>query len=318
MPAIARCYDVDRNGPLVELRPERDRLSAVIAPGLGGALVGLSVKSKGISRELLYRGMDFCPHQGWDGKAPILWPATGRNFDKAVPGGQGWSWQGRPLPMPIHGFARDMAWRVVSHSANRDSAAVTLRLTDTASTLVSYPFGFEFTITYQVTGSLLLIRHKIVASPRNETAMPFSIGNHITFRQPLAGQGTMTLTTSARKRILLDPSGRPTGIARQPKLVRYPVAALGREKALPLADFPQSPSVRLDDSSGLKVTLSHYASGNPTGQPVLFNLWGNAEAGFFSPEPWVGRQNSLSDRKGLIMLPPGRTFTWLIKIRVDG
>ncbi|MBN8817883.1 MAG: hypothetical protein J0I80_04055 [Sphingomonas sp.] len=316
-PASAACYEIDRIGPLVELSIPGSKLTAVVAPKQGGALVGLSVKRDGMRRELLYRGMDFCPREGWGGKAPILWPATGRNFDEKAPNGLGWSWKGRPLPMPIHGFARDLPWRVVSQAGGGKEATARLELTETASTLAYYPFRFVFTITYRLKGSMLSIEHRIVASSANEGPMPFSIGNHITFRQPLLGAGTMTVTTPARKQILLDRSGKPTGVASQPSLDRFPVAALGREKALPLADYPATPWVRLDDESGLRITLSHHASRRLDGLPVMFNLWGNAEAGFFSPEPWLGRQNALVDGTGLVRLPAGKAFIWVIKIRVE-
>ncbi len=61
------------------------------------------------------------------------------------------------------------------------------------------------------------------------------------------------------------------------------------------------------------------AVGWPNKEPpvVLFNLWGDPEAGSFSPEPWVGLQNSLNLQQGLVRLSPGRSWTWTVRIRPE-
>jgi len=60
--------------------------------------------------------------------------------------------------------------------------------------------------------------------------------------------------------------------------------------------------------------LSHTASQIPEPPVVLFNLWGDAGDGFFSPEPWVGLQNSLVLGQGLVRLEPGEAFDWTVRI----
>ena len=312
----AQCYDATRDGELIALKPAKGKLAAVIAPRRGGEMVGLTYVRGEQPVELLYRGMDFCPHGGWGGKAPILWPATGRNFNSLAPNGQGWTWQGQPLSMPIHGFARDLPWRLVKQGSTASSAWAQIELQDSPSTRKSYPFRFTVRVTYRVSGAQLSIKHDIIASPDNDGAMPFSIGNHITFRQPLSGAGETKLSTPARKRLLLDQAGKPTEQAAIPPFNDYPVSQLGKEKAWALVDYPSHPRLELRDASGLHITLAHRASRQPNGTAVMFNLWGNADAGFFSPEPWLGRQNSLADNDGLVKLAPGSHFTWTILLRV--
>ena len=141
----AKCCDAARDGDLLALKTAKGRLAAMIAPRRGGEMVGLSYRRDGQPVELLYRSMDFCTHEGWGGKAPILWPATGRNVNKSAPNGQGWIWQGQHLPMPIHGFARDLPWRVVE----RGASWVTLERQDTASTRKSCLFGFTFRVNHR-------------------------------------------------------------------------------------------------------------------------------------------------------------------------
>lgn len=69
------------------------KLEAVVAPTLGGNLVAL--KWDGV--ELLHRGGDMspAPDGAWDGKAPLLWPAVGRQRDATYAWhGQRSDWQG--------------------------------------------------------------------------------------------------------------------------------------------------------------------------------------------------------------------------------
>ncbi len=194
---------------------------------------------------------------------------------------------------------------------------MTLELQDTASTRKSYPFGFTVRVTYRVSGDRLSIKHEINASADNDGAMPFSIGNHINFRQPLIGAGEMKISTAARKRLLLDQSGKPTGKVARLTLGDYPAPQLGKEQAWALTDYAALPRLQLDDPSGIRITLAHTASQAPNGTPVLFNVWGNAEAGFISPEPWLGRQNSLVDNNGLVKLAPKSHFNWTIFVRIQ-
>lgn len=64
------------------------------------------------------------------------------------------------------------------------------------------------------------------------------------------------------------------------------------------------------------MTLSHTESRSPAGQPVLFNLWADVQDGFFAPEPWVGKQDSLATGDGVITLAPGQDFRWAISVTV--
>ena len=319
------CLDQKRRNALIELHPTGSRLTAVISPDMGGELVGLFIERAGRIRQLLYRGMDFCPVKGFDGKAPILWPATGRNYatEPTADSGEtafGWQWRGRRYPMPIHGFAKDSHWRVIGTTHGRNGDSVTLRLDDTPASLTQYPFRFLFEVTYRLTGETLTIAHLVVAK-RNDTPMPFTIGNHITFATPLAGEGLIgktTVSTSPGVRITLDGFGRPVARSPQQPLVDVPIAALGKETALPLAGYRSgkvTATIRQADVGA--ITVSQSASSRPNADPIRFNLWGNADAGFFSVEPWLGLQNALATGRGVILLVPRRSFRWTVVDMVD-
>lgn len=321
----APCLDRAQRAALVTLHPRGSKLTAIISPDRGGELVGLFVERAGQTRQLLYRGMDFCPVKGFDGKAPILWPATGRNYaiepvDTRSDAAVGWQWHGRRYPMPIHGFAKDSVWRVVRTGHGRVADSVTLRLDETSASLAQHPFRFSFTITYRLVGATLTIDHRITAG-RNAAPMPFSIGNHITFAVPLAGMGTIagtTISTAAAARVTLDGFGRPTGRMPQVPLVDVPITTLGKEVALPLAGYRKGPvRATIRQAGAGAITITQDGSRRTNADPVRFNLWGNANSGFFSVEPWLGLQNALASGQGVVRLVPSTSFRWTVAVKVD-
>lgn len=315
------CLDERLRQTLVTLRPRGSKLTAVIAPTMGGQLVGLTIDRGDGPRQLLYRGMNFCPTTGFDGKAPILWPATGRTYgvDPAANGGDaafGWRWRGKRYPMPIHGFAKDSTWRVRSIDRAGSSESVTLELFDTPATRAHYPFRFAFTVTYRLRGDRLTMDHRITAGD-NRAPMPFSIGNHITFALPLAGSGALadaSVSTVPQTRLLLDRLGRPAGRQPQSALAGVRLATLGRETALPLAGYGRTAVAVLTQAGIGSIVIRHAGSMMPSGDPVRFNLWGNADAGFFAVEPWMGMQNALATGDGVIRLRSRATFAWNVSL----
>jgi len=71
----------------------------------------------------------------------------------------------------------------------------------------------------------------------------------------------------------------------------------------------------LRDPKGVTIRISHTATSIPEEPVILFNIWGDPAAGFYSPEPWVGLQNSLNLNQGLIRLSPGQEWEWTIRVR---
>lgn len=307
---------------LLRLVGEGGSVEATVAPQRGAELTSLRTRFREQWIELLWRANDFSATDGWSGRAPILWPAVGRNFalgvkpnDEAV--GTSWKLGANLLPMPIHGFARNLPWDLMESAANR----AVLRLRDSPQTREFYPFGFTFDIEYRVFEGHVEIEHTIRAAADNTQPMPFSIGNHITFRVPfVAGSEplTMTFSTPSTVEYLKGPGSIPNGETR-PRSMAIPIA-LGDLDAFPssvsLGGYAEEPWARLTDPAGLSVTLRHRASSLPQEPFVMFNLWGNPREGYFSPEPWIGIQNSLNLDGGTIRLDPGTNWTWLLFIEI--
>ena len=314
---------------LVLLRDEASGIEAAIAPAKGGELSGLAVRFRDKWIETIYLARDYSPRQSWTGKAPFLWPATGRNFPEDLRkrreagerfDGGAYNFQGKRYKMPIHGFARDLPWELETPSAGADGARAKLWLTDNDKTRQYYPFGFRLTVEYLVANGRLDISYEIHASGENTEKMMFSMGNHITFRTPLvegSDPAELVLTTPSTMEILKTDYGVPTQDTRpRSHAAGVKLGDFEKLQAVSLTGYPSSedPYVLLRDPQGLSIRMSHTADEIPEQPVILFNVWGDARGGFISPEPWVGLQNSLVLGKGLMYLEPGKDFRWRIRI----
>ncbi len=314
---------------LIVLRDEEGGIEAAVAPERGGELSGLRVLYRGEWLETLQLARDYAPREGFGGKGPFLWPATGRNFpadlmERRRAGerfdGGAYEHDGIWRDMPIHGFARDLPWKVEESGADGSGARAVLSLEDTPGTREMYPFGFRCSVEYRIRDGALELGYSIRASEGNAEAMFFSIGNHITFVAPLvpgSDPAAMVLTSPATKEILKTDYGIPTGETRPLsyadgfRLGDYPALT-----ATSLTGYPQGqdPYVEYSDPAGLTIRIAHRASEIPDDPVILFNVWGDVHSGFFSPEPWVGLQNSLVQRQGLVYLEPGEEFHWDVQV----
>jgi galactose mutarotase-like enzyme len=324
---VSHCVAQTERTRLVRLSVPGGALQAYVAPVHGGDLAGLEVQHDGRWSELLYRGMDYQPTSGWTGKAPILWPAVGRNF--LYPPGStgsgaalGWVLHGRVYAIPIHGFARDQAWHIVRRGNCARSSYLILSLSGDDRTRHMYPFGFRLTTEYRIWRDALYIRQAVRADRANAEAMPFSIGNHITFAIPLLpGDDPLQtwISTPATKQVITDASGRPTGRIVPVSYARPRLLSSFKPlTAISLSGYPAGEEwARLEDRSSFGIIVAHSEDRRPGGTPVLFNLWGDVGQGYFAPEPWVGKQNSLATGDGTIALQPGGTFHWMIEVRLE-
>jgi len=303
-------------GPLAHIASAEGELSAYVAPQSGAELVGLTWRRGTQTRELLYRGLDFTPTNSWDGKAPLMWPATGRNYASTLfPSGRqereitamGWRYRGKRYPMPIHGFARFLQWRVVASSPS----FVRLKLRDTPETRRQFPFGFTLTLEYHLNGNTLTLVHTIRSSAANLAAMPFSIGNHATFN---VGRDASVRFASGGE-VILNDRGVPVGERGTPGPQLIRLRDLPPTEARPFLGR-EADRVILDDGLGARITSRQSTDCVAQGRPVRLNLWGDVQAGYFAVEPWLGKQNSLQTGDGLVRLPPGKSCRWTVRFGV--
>ena len=321
--ASAQRYTAERRGPLIVLTDTEDGVEATIAPEQGGELCGLKYKYANQWIELLYKACDYTSSEGWRGKAPLLWPATGATI---APGerqaGQRsgrYSVAGKDYQMPFHGFAQTLPWKADIVKADPREARALLSLASTEQTRKIYPFDWRLSVEYRLREGRLFLVYNAGASQQNQEKMFFSIGNHITFRTPFlpnSDPAQMTMETNAGFLLTKDernlPNGKtiPNPYSGRILLTQIPVGA-----AQSLGGYKSDPFVILTDPQGLRVRMKHNAESLPAQPHVQFNLWGDTKAGYFSPEPWVGAQNSLHSKIGLVELKPGQAWRWTIEIQ---
>jgi gluconolactonase len=318
------------NGPgsprVIVLRDNTAGIEAAVAPSEGGELSSFRVKVRGQWTELLYHARDYAPGPGFKGKGPLLWPAVGAQYPVGtIPEtscGEGpYLVAGKSYPMPCHGFARNLPWKDVSRSSDRNGAQVTVELRDSERTRPYYPFGFQLTATFEIVGGHLTVTYAVAASPRNAEPMIFSIGNHIAFNIPFL-KGTnpadMLFETPSTVELLRNSRGVLSGEQR-PRSFSKPLRLgdFNATVAMPLAGYQGQAYARLVDPQGLALRIAHHASSTLPEPLVQFNIFGGPDKGYFSPEPWFGLQNSLNLGKGLVTLQPGKTWNWKIELQAD-
>ena len=309
---------------VIVLRDNSAGVEAAVAPTEGGELSSFRVRFRGEWVELVYRARDYGPAAGFRGKASILWPAVGGQYPVgSVPASscEDGSYQvgDRSYPMPCHGFAMSTPWQLASHSADKAGARVSVELRDSEKTRASYPFGFLVRVTYELSGGRLTILSKVTAASTNAGPMPFSMGNHMSFRLPFV-KGTdpaeMLFQSPNSFELLRDSHGlvslerKPRSFAHATRLGDFSATA-----ALPLAGYRGAPYALLADPGGLALRITQRASSELPEPLVRFNVYGAPAQGFLSPEPWFGLQNSLNLKQGVVTLAPGADWEWTVELQ---
>ncbi len=312
---------------VVILRDSVRGAEAAVTPSEGGELSSYKVTFQGKTTELLYHARDYTS-PGFKGKAPLLWPAVGPQYPldklpKVVCGDGSYSVDGKSYPMPCHGFAKSLPWKEVSRSADKQSARVTLELTDSDSTRRYYPFAFKVDVVYELSNGQLTLNYHVISNASNKGTMPFSIGNHIAFKLPFVegtDPGLMTLETPNTTQLLHNPSGVGLSGEEKPDSFETPrrLGDFDSRVALLLSGYRSLPYARLVDPGGISVRLTQTSASDLPGQLIRFTIYGGPHEGYLCPEPWFGLANSLNTHKGMIALAPGQSWRWSIQIAPDG
>ncbi len=300
---------------------------AAIAPSQGGELSSYRIQVNGQWIELLYRARDYSGGDGFQGKGPLLWPVVGGQYKLDAPPANScvtgpYEIAGKTYIMPCHGFARNLPWKEIQRSADRGGARVTVELRDSEATLPAYPYSFQVTATYQLSGGRLTIDYTVTSGAGNSTGMPFSIGNHIAFKLPFvegSDPGKMTFETPSTAQLLRNAKGLLNG-EEKPRSFQVPeeLGSFDANAALPLSGYRSQPYARLVDPQGVSVRLTQQASSTLPEPLVRFNVYGSPARGYLCPEPFFGIQNSLGLNQGLVRLAPGESWKWRLEIQADG
>lgn len=109
----------------------------------------------------------------WGRRSPILFPIISRFVD------QKYTYKGKEYKIGTHGFAREKEF--VEYESTPYS--ITYLLKDDETTYLSYPFHFEFYVTYTLHNNTLKVTYTIKNVGENK--MYFMVGGHPGFKVPL-------------------------------------------------------------------------------------------------------------------------------------
>lgn len=132
--------------------------SKAVVDSMGGELISFQESN---NTEYLWGGNpDY-----WVGRSPHLFPIIGTTKN--------------PSPLAKHGFVRTQELSVLSHTDNE----ISLSLTDTAKTLLCYPYSFSLIITHTLHTNGFTTQYTVKNTDTKR--MPFFIGGHVGFACPL-------------------------------------------------------------------------------------------------------------------------------------
>ena len=229
----------------------------------------------------------------------VMFPAAGpsRSGDKV----DAYRWCGEVRPMPLHGFAHRLPWRVAEVSAT----VVRLILEPGEATRDSFPFAFRLRLSYALIDGAL--RTVLEIDNRGDVPMPFSTGFHPFLRLPLTPLGRRDrcfVRLPACRAYVAGPEGIEGETRRAP---RHLSAAAPAAPAIHFADLETVHAEALDEDSGLRLTIDAQLGSAFR----CLTLWSpQVDAPYFCIEPRTAIQDAFTyGRDQLTLLAPGTSFT---------
>jgi aldose 1-epimerase len=289
-------------------------LEATFVPERG--MVGVSLRHAG--EELLDRGAGLSAYveNGAVLGIPFLHPWANRlaGFSYSFDGRDVQLPPGPPLVhgdehgLPIHGvLAASRHWEVAALEADGATARVRAALDFAAhpELMAAFPFPHEVLLEAALTAEGLTITTRIRAT--GGAPVPISFGFHPYLRLPGADRTGWQVALPARRHLLLDDRGIPTGESED-----RPAAAFDLRDRHFDDGFDRLPDgAEFSVSGGGRTLAVTFERGYPVGQ-----VFAPAGSSFICFEPMTAPTNALRTGVGLRRAIPGRDFTAVFSIAV--
>ena len=280
--------------PVIELKNGPSR--ALVSPAHGARLLRWSVGDWEVVR--WPETADWSKPQKVRGGNPVLFPFIARSFhDKRI--GFWKSSDGTVRPAPMHGFARDSAFSIVTG----DDSSVEMRLEANDTTRAVYPFDFRLEVTLRLGVDSLEVIYRVANT--GQEALPWSAGHHFYFGIPASERADWELELPCRHWAsqdfstgeiqLRDPSTARDALSNQDWIDRLHVQPdLGR--------------IRLAHAATGR-TISFQDTSPQSGSWHCATTWTEkSDSDFFCVEPWSALPNAAANGFGLQTTPPGESL----------
>jgi len=243
----------------------------------------------------------------WANHAPNLFPIIGALKEDS------YRFENKKYAMTKHGFIRNNK-DIAIHEKTNDS--LTFKLSQNESTLKSYPFKFEFYITYKLTDNKIDIIHTVKNC--DEQRLYFSLGGHPAFKCPVyenENYEDYVLEFEHDENSVRHLINMETGlISSKTKPVfnnsnKIPLTHdLFNEDALIFKDLKSRKVTLKSDTYGAILSISYKEF------PYL-GIWAKPNGNYVCIEPWLGiadyedTNQELKTKEGILSLEANKSFT---------
>lgn len=257
-----------------------------------------SLKSKKNGKEYIWQGNPDI----WYGQAPVLFPVIGQLINDK------YFYNGTEYTMPKHGLARKLLFKV----KECEDAKAVFSLESDENTLKSYPFDFEYLVTFELEGKALVNTMTVVNKTDGE--MYFSVGAHpafncnvgdvIEFEQP----ETLATERIDKENLIIDEKFPLIENSREIVITKE----IFEPDALILSDI-KSKKLRIKGENEIEFTF---------GDCPFLGIWAKPGAPYVCIEPWYGVndgrevKSDISQKRGIQHLNKGETFefAWIAEV----
>lgn len=264
---------------------------------MGAQLHSLVLKENG--KEYIWQGNPDI----WYGQAPVLFPVIGQLI------GDKFRYNGIEYTMPKHGLARKLLFNV----KQCEGAKAVFSLESDENTLKSYPFEFEYLVTFELKDKALVNTMTVVNKTNGE--MYFSVGAHpafnckvgdiIEFEQP----ETLATERIDKENLIIDEKFPLIENSREIEITKE----IFEPDALILSDI-KSKKLRITGENEIEFTF---------GDCPFLGIWAKPGAPYVCIEPWYGVNDGrevkadISEKRGIQHLNEGETFefAWIAEVK---
>lgn len=242
------------------------------------------------------------------GGNPVLFPFSGRCFDD----GEIHFWRGADgvrRPIPIHGIARQSDFKIT----RMDVRGFAAQLIPSEETRISYPFDYEFTVTYRFEPLGLACEYTL----RNldTQPIPWSAGHHFYFCVPWSDtlkRADYAIRIPATKTQKQDQTNG--GVSPGPAL--QPQEPLSNSALIDTAHVGLKSNTVVFGPIGApgEVAVRLGTAKVPSPDAAIVTWTAADDSPFYCVEPWMGPPNAPGTKMGLSWVQPGQTQNFVVEV----